>query len=72
MTGARPPMAKAETGPETIPSPPAARPGQRPAPAQDRAAAPPAQPEVPEIGGPRGPEPTRYGDWEKGGRCTDF
>lgn len=25
-----------------------------------------------EIGGPRGPEPTRYGDWEKGGRCTDF
>lgn len=25
-----------------------------------------------EIGGPPGPEPTRYGDWEKGGRCTDF
>lgn len=25
-----------------------------------------------EIGGPRGPEPTRYGDWEKGGRCFDF
>ncbi len=25
-----------------------------------------------EIGGPRGPEPTRYGDWEKGGRCIDF
>ncbi len=25
-----------------------------------------------EIGGPSGPEPTRYGDWEKGGRCTDF
>jgi hypothetical protein len=32
----------------------------------------PAQPPVPEIGGPKGPEPTRYGDWEKGGRCTDF
>ena len=32
----------------------------------------PVQPAVPEIGGPRGPEPTRYGDWEKGGRCTDF
>ena len=32
----------------------------------------PAQPAVPEIGGPKGPEPTRYGDWEKGGRCTDF
>jgi len=25
-----------------------------------------------EVGGPRGPEPTRYGDWEKGGRCSDF
>jgi len=25
-----------------------------------------------EIGGPSGPEPTRYGDWEVGGRCTDF
>ena len=34
--------------------------------------APPEQPRVPEIGGPKGPEPTRYGDWEKGGRCTDF
>ncbi|MGE0119390.1 MAG: DUF1674 domain-containing protein [Dongiaceae bacterium] len=25
-----------------------------------------------EIGGPQGPEPTRYGDWENNGRCTDF
>jgi hypothetical protein len=25
-----------------------------------------------EIGGPTGPEPTRYGDWEFNGRCTDF
>lgn len=25
-----------------------------------------------EVGGPRGPEPTRYGDWENAGRCTDF
>mgnify|MGYP002529192710 CR=1 FL=1 len=25
-----------------------------------------------EIGGPKGPEPTRYGDWEKNGRCSDF
>jgi hypothetical protein len=30
-------------------------------------------PQVPvELGGPKGPEPTRYGDWEKAGRCTDF
>lgn len=26
----------------------------------------------PEIGGPAGPEPTRFGDWEQKGRCTDF
>jgi hypothetical protein len=25
-----------------------------------------------EIGGPAGPEPTRFGDWEKAGRCIDF
>ncbi|MBN67431.1 MAG: DUF1674 domain-containing protein [Rickettsiales bacterium] len=25
-----------------------------------------------EIGGTKGPEPTRYGDWENNGRCTDF
>jgi hypothetical protein len=26
----------------------------------------------PEDGGPRGPEPTRYGDWEKKGLAIDF
>ncbi|TWB52644.1 uncharacterized protein DUF1674 [Nitrospirillum viridazoti] len=32
-----------------------------------------AKPEpVREIGGPTGPEPTRYGDWERKGRCSDF
>lgn len=32
-----------------------------------------AKGEVPkEIGGPKGLEPTRYGDWEKAGRCYDF
>lgn len=25
-----------------------------------------------EVGGPKGPEPTRYGDWEVKGRCSDF
>ncbi|MFC0677704.1 DUF1674 domain-containing protein [Lysobacter korlensis] len=39
-------------------------PEPQPAPAQD---APPK-----EIGGRDGPEPTRYGDWEKNGRCIDF
>lgn len=25
-----------------------------------------------ESGGPKGPEPTRYGDWERKGKCVDF
>ena len=25
-----------------------------------------------ETGGPKGLEPTRFGDWEKNGRCSDF
>jgi hypothetical protein len=32
----------------------------------------PAQDQPREIGGPKGPEPTRHGDWEYNGRCTDF
>ena len=27
---------------------------------------------VKEIGGPKGPEPTRYGDWERKGIISDF
>ncbi len=30
------------------------------------------EPRPKEIGGREGPDPTRYGDWEKGGRCIDF
>jgi len=29
-------------------------------------------PHTGEIGGPAGPEPTRYGDWERKGRVSDF
>lgn len=43
------------------------------------AAAPPKQEVAPaagakpkELGGPQGPEPTRYGDWERKGICYDF
>jgi len=32
----------------------------------------PGSPVEVEIGGRKGLEPTRYGDWEKNGRCTDF
>lgn len=45
-------------------------------PEDERAQAMPAAPEngerPPERGGPKGPEPTRYGDWERSGRCIDF
>ncbi len=47
-----------------------------PRPAMDPAspAAPPEKQRAREreIGGPSGPEPTRYGDWERKGRCIDF
>ena len=32
----------------------------------------PAGEKRPEHGGPGGPEPTRYGDWERNGKCVDF
>ncbi|MFP6745736.1 MAG: DUF1674 domain-containing protein [Alphaproteobacteria bacterium] len=46
------------------------------APSDDRVASkptrnPPAKP-TKEIGGRGGLDPTRYGDWEKGGRAVDF
>lgn len=45
-----------------------AQPVVTPDPPQD--VKPPERPK--EYGGPKGPEPTRYGDWEKAGRCIDF
>jgi hypothetical protein len=36
------------------------------------AANPPDAQKPNETGGPPGLEPTRYGDWEKNGRCIDF
>jgi len=39
--------------------------------ADGRAAAPDVETPI-EHGGPRGPEPTRYGDWEKKGLAVDF
>jgi hypothetical protein len=57
-----------ESGPQMIgeSQDPAATP-TRPTPTPAAGADPPA-----EIGGRDGPEPTRYGDWEKNGRCIDF
>jgi hypothetical protein len=38
--------------------------------AEAKAMAKPSQPK--EIGGPKGPEPTRFGDWERKGIVSDF
>ncbi len=37
-----------------------------------RAAASESEKREKEIGGPKGPEPVRYGDWELKGRAIDF
>jgi hypothetical protein len=42
------------------------------APPQSNRPQPKPAPSEREIGGPKGPEPTRYGDWEINGRCSDF
>jgi hypothetical protein len=49
---------------------PAARRALEEAAARRKSAAAGAAP--PEKGGPAGPEPTRYGDWERKGRAVDF
>ena len=44
-----------------------------PAKAEPAKPVPPEKPKkVEEIGGPPGPEPTRYGDWQFNGKVTDF
>ena len=53
--------------------PPAPKPAKAPPPKPDKPKAPPPQAaRVKETGGPEGPEPTRYGDWERKGRVSDF
>ncbi len=49
-------------------------PKDKPTEATPEEAAPPADPKQKptEIGGPKGPEPTRYGDWERNGIVSDF
>jgi hypothetical protein len=52
-------MSERKTDPSPSQSP---EPAPKPAPASSER----------EIGGPKGLEPTRYGDWEINGRCSDF
>jgi len=40
--------------------------------ARRKAAAASAMPHQKEFQGPKGPEPTRYGDWERKGIASDF
>lgn len=40
--------------------------------AKERRATTPPQELEPELGGPKGAEPTRFGDWEKKGITSDF
>jgi len=40
--------------------------------AEARHAAAAAAAKLPEQGGPKGPEPTRFGDWERKGIAVDF
>jgi hypothetical protein len=55
-----------------IAQPPVARPDPPAETALTRAPPAPSHQPVTEVGGVDGPEPTRFGDWEKGGRCIDF
>jgi hypothetical protein len=55
-----------QNDPAAVPTAPVRR-------AEPHAQATPPSPVLPrEIGGRDGPEPTRFGDWEKAGRCIDF
>ncbi len=63
----------AEATPPRKPLPPAAQRALAEAEARRAAAAQAApQPAAKESGGPKGPEPTRYGDWENKGIASDF
>jgi hypothetical protein len=58
--------------PERKPLTPAAQRALAEAEARRQAAAANAQPLPKELQGPKGPEPTRYGDWENKGIASDF
>ncbi|MBR0643244.1 succinate dehydrogenase assembly factor 4 [Plastoroseomonas hellenica] len=53
-------------------TPAAPEPASKPEPAPAPGTKPKAPPLPKEVDGPKGPEPTRYGDWERKGRVSDF
>lgn len=44
----------------------------KPPPGDEKSPPPPPPPTEKEVGGRGGPDPVRYGDWEKGGIAVDF
>jgi hypothetical protein len=64
--------APALSAPERKPLSPAAKRALAEAEARRQAAKANAKPAAKEFQGPKGPEPTRYGDWETKGIASDF
>jgi len=72
MTDDPSPPAAAASSPERKPLSPAAKRALAEAEARRKAAEANAKPPAKEFQGPKGPEPTRYGDWENKGIASDF
>lgn len=72
MTDDRSDPAAAAQSPERKPLTPAAKRALAEAAARRQAAEANAEPPAKEFHGPKGPEPTRYGDWERKGIASDF
>jgi hypothetical protein len=72
MTDDPSPPAMAVSSPERKQLTPAAKRALAEAEARRKAAEANARPVAKEFQGPKGPEPTRYGDWENKGIASDF
>jgi hypothetical protein len=72
MTEDSSPPATVTSETERKPLTPAAKRALAEAEARRQAAAANAKPAAKEFQGPKGPEPTRYGDWETKGIASDF
>jgi hypothetical protein len=72
MTDDPSPREAAASAPERKPLTPAAQRALAEAEARRKAAEANAKPLAKEFQGPKGPEPTRYGDWETKGIASDF
>ncbi len=60
-----------QNDPEPLPQMPASEALTAPPEVGAAPAKPPVR-KIEEVGGPKGPDPTRFGDWSVNGRCIDF